>query len=195
MYSGDIRRSLQITKRAVELCRDEHFSHPKGKLPKEKGSSRRFLNKDGLSMTDLWDVNNAFNQLFNSKTVKVLQSLRTNEVIVLLSIFSVLRSQKAEKVLLDKVHDQCNYFLRTILRYGIIKSSVFREIVKRLQAFGLVSLQIEHQKLTDNVHLQLLIFNDELATAYKEIKSYDYVQTLAESYGPLKELFEQRREL
>ena len=73
-------------------------------------------------MTDLWDVNNAFNQLFNSKTVKVLQSLQTNEVIVLLSIFSVLRSQKAEKVLLDKVHDQCNYFLRTILRYGIIKS-------------------------------------------------------------------------
>ena len=26
MYSGDIRRSLQITKRAVELCRDKHFS-------------------------------------------------------------------------------------------------------------------------------------------------------------------------
>ena len=43
-------------------------------------------------MTDLWDVNNAFSQLFNSKTVKVLQSLQTNEVIVLLSIFSVLRS-------------------------------------------------------------------------------------------------------
>lgn len=25
MYSGDIRRSLQITKRAVEICRDKHF--------------------------------------------------------------------------------------------------------------------------------------------------------------------------
>jgi len=26
MYSGDIRRSLQITKRAVEICRDKHYS-------------------------------------------------------------------------------------------------------------------------------------------------------------------------
>jgi Cdc6-like AAA superfamily ATPase len=31
MYSGDIRRSLQIAKRAVEICRDKHFAaHGKG---------------------------------------------------------------------------------------------------------------------------------------------------------------------
>ena len=146
------------------------------------------------------DANAAFSELFNAKTVQVLQCLQHNEVIVLFALFSVLGAQKAEKVLLDKVHDQTNYYLKVVLRYGMIKSSVFREIVKRLQAFGLVSLHIEHQKITDNVHLSLLIFNDELVTAFKRMKDdknyqYDYVEAMATAYAPLKELFEARRDM
>ena len=114
---------------------------------------------------------------------------------MLLSLFCVLSSQKAEKVLLDHVQDRCNYFLRSVLRYPGLKSSIFREIVKRLQAFGLVNLQIEHSKITDNVFLQLHIFNDEFVTAFKGAKGYEYVQEMAETYAPLKELFESRRDL
>ena len=144
MYSGDIRRSLQITKRAVEICRDEHFSH-KGKLPEMKGTIKRVLNKEGLSYCDMNnDVLQAFDQLFNSKTIKVLQSLSSNEVLVLLSTYTVLTSQKMEKVLMDKVHDQANYFLKQVHQQTVLKSAIFREIVKRLQAFGLLTLQIEH---------------------------------------------------
>ena len=56
MYSGDIRRSLQIAKRAVEICRDNHLS--KG-LPKSAPETK----------VNYQDVIAAFDELFNSKTV------------------------------------------------------------------------------------------------------------------------------
>jgi len=59
MYSGDIRRSLQIAKRSVELCRDKHFE---AKLPAGTPETK----------VTYKDVIDAFDELFNSKTVKVL---------------------------------------------------------------------------------------------------------------------------
>ena len=111
MYSGDIRRSLQITKRAVELCRDEHFSHGKS-LPDTKGQRKRVINKDGLTYCTMSDVLEAFEQLFQSHSVKVLRALSANEALVLLSLYTCLTSSKSEKVLMDKVFDQSNYFLK-----------------------------------------------------------------------------------
>ncbi len=48
-----------------------------------------------------------------------------------------------------------------------LTSSTFREIVKRLQAFGLVNLQIEN-KICDNCFLQLHVFDDELVTGFAQ---------------------------
>ena len=60
MYSGDIRRSLQITKRAVELCRDEHFSNDQKNMPLMKGNKKRVMNKGGLTYCEMSDVLEAF---------------------------------------------------------------------------------------------------------------------------------------
>ena len=54
MYSGDIRRSLQITKRAIEICQERHSL------------------EDKITKVAYQDVIVAFDELFNSKTVKVL---------------------------------------------------------------------------------------------------------------------------
>ena len=73
----------------------------------------------------------AFNDLFNSKTVQLLKCLMESEVYVLLALHLELKAQGAERVLMDSVLHKTNYL------YGIeqlkgLKSSVFREIVKRL---------------------------------------------------------------
>jgi hypothetical protein len=46
-------------------------------------------------------------------------------------------------------------------------SNIFREIVKRLNAIGIVSLIVEN-KIVENIHLQLPIFPDEIRTAFSE---------------------------
>jgi hypothetical protein len=164
MYSGDIRRSLQITKRAVELCRDRHQAS--------------CLKEDApLTKVVIQDVIGAFDELFNSKTVKVLSTLQRNEVVAILALHHELHVSKSERVNLDNVHDRCNAILRQVLGWSSkIQTNIFREIIKRLQAFGLVNLTIEHCKITENVHLQLMVFGDELVTAFKD---KDYVIKVA----------------
>jgi len=165
MYSGDIRRSLQITKRAVEICRDEHIV----KVNNEEAD----MTPASLTKVTYRHVISAFDELFNSKTVQVLSTLKKNEVIVIIALYNELNARKIERVLLDDVHDRCNHFLRQVLGWQAkLQTQVFREIVKRLQAFGLVALTIEHSKICNNVNLQLLCFKDELKSAYANT---DYV--------------------
>lgn len=105
MYSGDIRRSLQITKRAVEICADRHFQiNTKKDTP--------------LTKVVYQDVISAFDELFNSKTVKVLASLQKNEVIAILALHHELQVSKCERVNLDNVHDRCNTILRNVLGWS-----------------------------------------------------------------------------
>ena len=85
--SGDIRRSLQITKRAVEICRDEY----------QKGPT------DNLKKVSVDHVIKAYDEMSNSKTVQVLRGLRKLEVLVIISLFLELKSCKQSKVLMDRV--------------------------------------------------------------------------------------------
>lgn len=128
MYSGDIRRSLQITKRAVEICRDQHFSTHKDKAAP-------------LTHVTYNEVIAAFEELFNSKTVHVLQTLQKNEVVTVLALYNELQQKKCEKVLIDDVQDKCSAILKGVLGWQAkIQTHIFREIIKRLQAFGIVNM-------------------------------------------------------
>ena len=67
-----------------------------------------------------------------------------------------------------------------------LKTSVFREIVKRMQAFGLLNLQIDSSKITDNVFLHLNVFDDELVTGFLEKEE---ALKIASKYEHLNEAF------
>ena len=65
-----------------------------------------------------------------------------NEMVVILALHLELKAQGCERVLLDKVYRKANYLFGSQKMTGMT-SSIFREIVKRMQAFGLLTLQIE----------------------------------------------------
>jgi Cdc6-like AAA superfamily ATPase len=183
--SGDIRRSLQITKRAVEICRDEYQKGPTANLKK----------------VSVDHVIKAYDEMSNSKTVQVLRGLRKLEVLVTISLFLELKSSKQSKVLMDRVQDRCETLLaklmdcslheRKQLEIGddgeklecktfyydtnwnkcIFSTTIYREIVKRLQAFGLINLIVEN-KITDNTHLTLFVYFDELRNAFESNEIY-----------------------
>ena len=60
-------------------------------------------------------------------------------MMVVLALHLELKNVGAERVLLDNVHRKANYLFGVQKMTGIT-SSIFREIVKRLQAFGLLNL-------------------------------------------------------
>ena len=87
-------------------------------------------------------------------------------------------------MLLEKVHRKANYLFSTQQMTGLT-SSIFREIVKRLQAFGLLTLQIEN-KIVDNCFLQLNVFDDELVTGFLDKPE---AVKIAEKFEHLNEAF------
>ena len=62
-YSGDIRRGLMITRRAVELTRDNYVKEVKAKK----------RSKNQLLPVTIDSVISSFEELYSSKTVRVLQ--------------------------------------------------------------------------------------------------------------------------
>ena len=91
---------------------------------------------------------------------------------MLLALFLEMNCNNVEKVLMDTVQDRANVIRYQADRIGKqipIKSSLFREIVKRMQAFGLVNMEIMPQRITDNVFLQTTIYEDEIVNAFKNL--------------------------
>lgn len=80
-----------------------------------------------------------------------------------------LKVNKSEKVLFEKVQDRCDSMM-VMMNYKqkSMPSAIFREIIKRLHAIGILHLQVDNQKITENIHLQLFVFYDEIKSAFQE---------------------------
>lgn len=108
-YSGDIRRSLQITKRAVEICRDQHF---KGQDKQEGKKVNRKANAKHLTRVGIDQVVQAYDEMSKSNTVKVMKGLRKFEVLTLIALY--LENNTVEKVPLEHLQDRCFTILRAM---------------------------------------------------------------------------------
>tara|TARA_B110000285_G_C15035673_1_gene569122 strand:- start:125 stop:301 length:177 start_codon:yes stop_codon:yes gene_type:complete len=58
--------------------------------------------------------------------------------------------------------------------------------VKRLQAFGLINLIVENSKISDNTHLQLFIYYDELKNAFEYNEIYQSQKKMIDVYGNIE---------
>jgi hypothetical protein len=72
------------------------------------------VNKKGekLTIVSYNDVIAAFNELFNSKTVQVLQTLQKMEVIAILALFNETTGNNLERARLDDVNERSNIILK-----------------------------------------------------------------------------------
>jgi len=100
-FSGDIRRSLQITKRAVEICRDQWLKLCDEAKDKEKGK------KPDLITVKVDHILAAAKEMQNSKVVNVLKGLRKLEVLFIIALLLEIKSRKQERILIDHVQDRC----------------------------------------------------------------------------------------
>ena len=146
-----------------------------------------------LTQVSYQHVIKAFNELYNSKQCQLLKSLRLYEILFVMAIYIEQVVSKSEKVLLDKVQDRCDSMLTQLNWFGASSTSntqqlslsnkrnnkqipqgIFREIVKRLQSFGILTVTVETAggKIIDNVFTQLVIYHDEITAAFEENEIY-----------------------
>jgi hypothetical protein len=83
------------------MCRESYLDQGSAKSSK-------------LLMVDLRHIANAYDEMANSNTVKVLRGLRKFEVMVMISLFLELKTQNTDKVLIDTIQDRCEIILNAM---------------------------------------------------------------------------------
>lgn len=70
----------------------------------------------------------------------------------------------------------------SLSRRSQIPANTFREIIKRLQSFGIIAVTVESGKITDNVYGQLVFFLDEITAAFEGHEIYSQFESTIRMY-------------
>jgi len=165
--SGDIRRSLQLCKRAVEICKAE--------VIKEKESG--LCDKKTFKNVEMTHINQACNELYTSKNTNILKELAKYEAIILVCILLELTVKKLEKASVNKAYSRFLTMIHLLSiqssEYKTMSEQRFMTIVSRLKSMGILLMQKDDSKGgEDYITVQLLVFPDEISSAYEDKEFY-----------------------
>ena len=94
--NGDLRRIFQILARAKQINESENY--------KKKDNEKNLVSK--------YDIMDAWNELFNSKISKVIQSLQINEKIIIASLLSKTKDNNINRIKVGDLYDKTDTFLK-----------------------------------------------------------------------------------
>jgi Cdc6-like AAA superfamily ATPase len=158
--NGDLRRILQICKRAEEIFESERQNNIK--KPKK---------------IEITHIQKACLDLFDSKVVNVIKHLKLYEKIILLSILFEMKISMDNRVSLLKLYDRQKFFCIKYCEADIYKYKLSFEEFKRV-IYGLVKLRIinftdnnSENFLSNNVFIKF--YADEFINALYDDKEFN----------------------
>lgn len=106
--SGDIRKALDVCRRAIDLAQANEISVSPLKITTEHnpGSPRKSLNKT-ISQVDISQIMMVFNQVYGQKIdiIKSKHSLPFQQQVILCSILVFTKEKKLKEITLSKCHE------------------------------------------------------------------------------------------
>jgi Cdc6-like AAA superfamily ATPase len=137
--SGDIRRALQVCRRATEMAKAEWDKQRK----ENKG--------DKIIDVSVSHVQKACIELYNSKNTLLLKALRKYEKIVIISIMIETLMDHQDKVKLPNITTRI-YGISEAFSYDKLTQGEIMEILLRLKAFGMIGITNEKPLLFKTSH-------------------------------------------
>lgn len=164
--SGDIRRALQVCRRATELAKTDWT-----RMKKLHGPDTPLVD------VDINHIQKSFNELYTSKNNLLLKALRKYEKLVIIGVMIEINKDGQDKVKLVDVATRVGGMSHT-LGYDKLTHGEIMEILLRLKSFGIVAISNEKPKL-DNIHIQPFIYVQDIVTAYEmECKIFENYKNL-----------------
>ena len=168
--NGDLRRVFQILKRAKDINKSNNF--------KSKDKNKSLVSK--------FDILDAWNELFNSKTSKVIQSLQIIEKIIIASMLCKIKDNTATKIKIEDLYDKEDIFLKKYNEHNDCRLTITWEEFKRsifnLMRIKLLSFsEMPKNNLIDNF-VVIKFYTDEFIMALEDDHNFkpvlDYLTQL-----------------
>ena len=172
--SGDMRRCLQVSRRACEMAQLQYISQATTATCTANRTTETGMQQ--LIKVGLPHVMKSANELYNSKNSKVIKDLSIYAQIILLGVAILRTCSKRENVEIKMCYDR---FIADLSKYELHLSSMdavrsdilplarismhqFEYILYSLRNFGLISVH-KHITMDPNRRMvSVLIFNDEI---------------------------------
>lgn len=167
--SGDIRRALQVCRRATEMAKADNTKVEKGELKLKDFNKNSKNEKNEVVNIGMSHIQKAFLELYNSKTTLLLKALRKYEKLIIIAIGIESSKSTLDKVKLSDVTNRING-MSSKLNYDSLKQGEIMEILLKLKSFGIITITNEkpNQIKLDNMHIQTFVYPEELSSAYDE---------------------------
>ena len=154
-YTGDVRRALQIARRAAEICDREHRTKAKAKTKtktkKKRTSSSSSSNSSPNStyFVTVQHIKTAHQELNNAPHVLAIKHTSELERLFLASVVLKLRSTGIECIPFQDVADRFESLYRTTIGLSVSQQpsrSEVRDICHRLARIKILTLEETHEE-------------------------------------------------
>ena len=162
--NGDLRRIFQILARAKQINEFQNY--------KKKNKDKNLVSK--------YDIMEAWNELFNSKISKVIQSLQISEKIIISAMLSKLKDNNSNKIKVTDLYDKIDIFLKKYNERNdnfplVISWEEFKNSIYNLMRIKLISFyEMPKNNFIENFVI-IKFYTDEFIFALEEDEDFSPV--------------------
>ena len=161
--NGDLRRIFQILARAKQINDLQNY--------KKKNKEQNLVSK--------YDIMDAWNELFNSKISKVIQSLQIGEKIIISAMLSKIKDNNTTKINVIDLYDKIDIFLKKYNEKSnftlTISWAEFKNALYNLMRIKLISFyEMPKSNFIENFVI-IKFYTDEFIIALEEDKEFSPV--------------------
>ena len=162
--NGDLRRIFQILARAKQINDLHNY--------KNKKNEKNLVSK--------YEIMDAWNELFNSKISKVIQSLQISEKIIISAMLSKIKDNNSNKIKVTDLYDKIDIFLNKYNEKNenftlAINWAEFKNLIYNLMRIKLISFyEMPKNNFIENFVI-IKFYTDEFIIALEEDKDFSPV--------------------
>lgn len=166
--NGDLRRVLQICRRAKEIFENEEIMNKNHKnLNKEDGQSEVLKNitNNSTKKIEKQHILKACSELFDSKVVGLIREMKIYEKVILVSIVDLMRIKDDTKIKLSQLYERHKFVGLKLNITRNLNFEEFRNIVYNLNRLKILSFSDNNCENFIENSIYIKFYTDEIMSA------------------------------
>jgi len=179
--NGDLRRVLQICRRAKEIFENEKsiFNSKKENeddLNNNLNNSNNYVNfntgKNNSGKIDKQHIIKACAELFDSKVVGLIREMKIYEKVILLTIIEAMRIKNDNKIKLSTIYERHSSIALKLKITRFLKFEEFRMIIYNLNKLKIINFADNNCENFIENSIYIKFYTDELISALQDQDNY-----------------------
>jgi len=172
--NGDLRRVLQICRRAKEIFENEKNTSNTNNTDKQQENEESNTNNKNKNSNKIekHHIIKACSELFDSKVIGVIRDMKVYEKIILVTIIEATRIKNDKKIKLATIYERHSSIALKLKITRALKFEEFRNIIYNLNKLKIVNFADNNCENFIENSIYVKFYIDELMSAFQDQEDY-----------------------